>query len=415
MLKTFTIRQQTSKIVSLYGSNNVIVSVDEFKERYFFDIFRKKGMQLNEMKLLSHDNNSNSLISNNKLVNNNNIEGKKEGKPTKLLLEGMAGEDYVYSLYSDHVLRFTDIKDYETVLFEMPVNVLNFSNILVIPLDKDNNNQKSCFHIVTVSTTDPDCFDVYFVDILETKNFNRLLKQVKFTGKEYHFGNIMQFSYIDDINSIAVGYEDGSVCVFRMNENFNEIETNDCILYFKDEYEKKLKEETECDHPILCFEYFPKKATLFMGHAKSSCIFIYNFNDKKIDKLKFDNIFSVSNISNLNETNLLFSTWETGNLYKLDTIGSDPILEIIYNIPEKPNIQMVDIDPTGDTTMAHPFKEAQRDYNKITCLKVISKEQLQKSYLNKTSKVLLKRYSQVIGHDHVAIGLQSGAVTIVQL
>ncbi|KAL6927455.1 hypothetical protein ACO0SA_003753 [Hanseniaspora valbyensis] len=415
MLKTFTIRQQTSKIVSLYGCNNIIVSVDEFKERYFFDIFRKKGMQLEEMKLISHDNNSNSLISNNKLVNNNNMEAKKEGKPTKLLLEGMAGEDYVYSLYSDHVLRFTDIKDYETVLFEMPVNVLNFSNILVIPLDKDDNNQKSCFHIVTVSTTDPDCFDVYFVDILETKNFNRLLKQVKFTEKEYHFGNIMQFSYINDINSIAVGYEDGSVCVFRMNENFNEIETNECILYFKDEYEKKLKEETECDHPILCFEYFPKKTTLFMGHAKSSCIFTYNFSDKKIDKLKFDNIFSVSNISNLNETDVLFSTWETGNLYKLDTIGSDPLLEIIYNIPEKPNIQMVDIDPTGDTTMAQPFKEAQRDYNKITYLKVISKEQLQKSYLNKTSKVLLKRYSQVIGHDHVAIGLQSGVVIIIQL
>ena len=414
MLKTFTIRQQTSKIVSLYGSSNIIVSVDEFKERYFFDIFRKKGMQLEEMILLSHDNNNNNLITNNKLVISNNVEKKKDGKPTKLLLEGIAGDDYVYSLYSDHILRFTDIKDYETVLFEMPVNVLNFSNILVIPLDKDNT-QKSCFHIVTVSTTDPDCFDVYFVDILEPKNFNRLLKQVKFTGKEYHFGNIMQFSYINDTNSIAVGYEDGSVCIFKMNRKFDEIETNDCILYFKDEYEKKLKEETECDHPILCFEYSFKKKTFFMGHAKSSCIFTYNFNDKKIDKLKFDDIFSVSNISNLNETHVIFSTWENGNLYKLDTIGSEQILDIVYSIPEKPNIQMVDIDPTGDTTMAHPFKEAQRDYNKIICLKVVSKEQLQKSYLNKTSKVLLKRYSQVIGHDHVAIGLQSGAVTIVQL
>ena len=69
-----------------------------------------------------------------------------------------------YTLYSDHVLKF-----YESAeeVFEMPVNTLNFSNIIVFA----NNNDVI---VISVSTTDPDKFDVYRINNLLAKNGDKI-------------------------------------------------------------------------------------------------------------------------------------------------------------------------------------------------------------------------------------------------
>lgn len=419
MLKSFTIRQQSSKVVSIYWYSSGIVTLGEANTHYFFDLFKKRSMDIEEMRQISYKNASENTNSSSLNTIDSGVKQEREGrivakteKISKPLLEGLAGNKLVYALFSDHTLRFMDITDYTTVLFEMPVNVLNFSNILVIPLANDDT--ESCFYVVTVSTTDPDCFDVYFVDVLNEK-LNRKLKQVQMSDKALTFGNIMQFEYIEDLNGIAVGYEDGSVCVFELSELFDEVENTHCIIHFSSVYDKASEKETECDHPLLCFAYSKTQALLYMGHAKTNCIFSYDFHSKDIDKVNHNDIFSVSKIIVLSDSCLLFSTWENGNVYRTSNSATSQLIETIFKIPEKPNIQMVDIDPTGDTTSPHPFKEAERDYNKITYLYHISKATLHQSYLDKSNKVLLKRYSQIINHDYVVIGLQSGAITIIQL
>ncbi|XBW38315.1 hypothetical protein QEN19_003904 [Hanseniaspora menglaensis] len=413
MLKTFTIRQQTAKIASVYALGSGVVTVDETNKRQFFDLFKKRGADVNCMKTIDNTgdagleetivNEKTKIVSETEIVNE---------KPSRLLLEGFAGDDYVYSLHSNHTLRFCAISDYNTVLFEMPVNVLNFSNVLVLPvLEK---NQVGCFYIATVSTTDPDSFDMYFVNIIN-KTLNRLLKQVKYTEPELNFGNIMQFEYLGDSRTIAVGYEDGSVYLFQMAKNFEKIESSNMLIHFPAMYNKDSDKETECDHPLLSFAYSLDSSILYMGHAKSNCIYSYETKTNRIKTTKHKKVLSVSNIAVLSDSKVLFLTWEHGSVYSLDFTTTESKLHVIYTIPEKPNIQMVDIDPTGDTTVPHPFKAASRSYNKINILKVIPKEQLQKSYLDTTSKVLLKRYSHVITHDHVALGLDSGVVIILQL
>lgn len=419
MLKTFTIRQQSSKVVSIYWHSSGIVTLGEANTHYFFDLFKKRSMDIEEMRLIFYDK-ANEITHDSSLSTiEHGIKQKKEGmistkkeKIGKPLLEGVVGNKLVYTLFSDHTLRFIDITDYTTVLFEMPVNVLNFSNILVIPLANDET--ESCFYVITVSTTDADCFDVYYVDVTCQK-LDRLLKQVHMPDRALTFGNIMQFAYIEHLNGIAVGYEDGSVCLFELSVVFDKVENSNCIVHFSGVYDKASEKETECDHPLLCFAYSKSQSSLYMGHAKTSCIFFYDFCSKALDKMNHNNILSVSNIVALTDSQLIFTTWENGNVYRTKNTSESQIIEEIFKIPEKPNIQMVDIDPTGDTTVPHPFKVAERDYNKITSLYYISRATLQQSYLDKPTKVLLKRYSQIINHDYIALGLQSGAVTIIQL
>lgn len=299
-----------------------------------------------------------------------------------------------YTLYSDHVLKF-----YESAeeVFEMPVNTLNFSNIIVFA----NNNDVI---VISVSTTDPDKFDVYRINNLLAKNgdktdMKRLLRLQGHADHDVHTGNIMNFEYVNHI--LFVGYEDGSLIRYDMNENFDQITEMKLVFDFKTFGDESHEDR---DHPVLKSQYCKSRDILFFTHAKVSELYYYDFKKSKMDKLKLPENISINHIVDLNDYTY-FSCWETNFIYQIDPQNC---ITVFYAISIKPNIQLVDIDPVADTSEAHPYKDLDKTLSKVSSMYKVSKQDIQDHYLGLESKVLMKRFSKLLQKDYLYIGLESG-------
>lgn len=299
-----------------------------------------------------------------------------------------------YILYSDHVLKFYE-SDQE--VFEMPVNTLNFSNIIVFANRYD-------VIVISVSTTDPDKFDVYKINNLLSKNgdqinMERLLRLQSYTDHDVHTGNIMNFEYLNNI--LFVGYEDGSLIKYNMNKEFNQITEVKLLFDFK-----TFGDETheDRDHPVLNVQYCENREILYFTHAKVSELCFYDFKRSKIDKMKLPDNISVNHLVHMNEYTY-FSCWETNFIYQIDPHNC---ISLFYGISIKPNIQLVDIDPVADTAEAHPYKDLDRTLSKVSSMYKVTKQDIQDHYLGLESKVLMKRFSKLLHHDYLYIGLESG-------
>lgn len=107
--------------------------------------------------------------------------------------------------------RLSDIGErIPEVEFEMPVNMLNFTNV-------DINNQL----LITPATVDSDGFDIYKLDLSqdeEWKKMQRLLQNVKFSlegeGRSVT-GVIMKIKWLND-TCFLIGYESGHVVCYEI-------------------------------------------------------------------------------------------------------------------------------------------------------------------------------------------------------
>lgn len=299
-----------------------------------------------------------------------------------------------YTLYSDHVLKFYDCAE---EVFEMPVNTLNFSNIIV----SGNINDVI---VISVSTTDPDKFDVYRINNILAKNgstidMKRLLRLQGHADHDVHTGNIMNFEYTNNI--LFVGYEDGSLIRYTMNEKFNQVTEMKLVFDFKTFGDESHEDR---DHPVLKLQYCESRDVLFFTHAKVSELYYYDFKESNIGKLKLPENISINHIVHLNEV-IYFSCWETNFIYQIDPQNN---VCLFYAISIKPNIQLVDIDPVADTSETHPYKDLDKTLSKVSAMFKVSKQDIQDHYLGLESKVLMKRFSKLLQKDYLYIGLESG-------
>lgn len=317
-----------------------------------------------------------------------------EQTTTSKILQVGYTSDIKYILSSDHSLKFYN---FEEKIFEMPINTLNFSNIIVFPQSYD-------LLVICVSTTDPDKFDVYKIsNILTSEKKNvamiRLLRLQGFTEQKLHTGNIMNFECVKNI--LFVGYEDGSLIRYLFNNEFNEILEMNVVFDFE-----RFGNETheDRDHPVLKIEYCIEQNAVFFTHAKVAEIYYYRLDDFTIEKALLPENISINHIVSINDS-VYFSCWENNFIYKLD---SQKNITVFYSISIKPNIQLVDIDPVADTSELHPYKDLDRTPSKVSCMYKVSKDDIQHQYLGLESKVLMKRFSKVIQNDYLYIGLESG-------
>lgn len=299
-----------------------------------------------------------------------------------------------YILYSDHLLKFFDSAQ---EVFQMPVNTLNFSNIIVFA----NNNDVI---VVSVSTTDPDKFDVYRIKNILAKNggtidMKRLLRLQGHADNGVHLGNIMNFEHVNC--TLFVGYEDGSLIKYEMNKECDQITEMKLLFDFKtfgnDSHEDR-------DHPVLKLQYCECRDILFFTHAKVSELCYYDLKESKINKLKLPENISINHMVFLNDFTYV-SCWETNYIYQ---INPQNCVSLFYAISIKPNIQLVDIDPVADTAEAHPYKDLDKTLNKASSMFKVSKQDIQDHYIGLESKVLMKRFSKLLQKDYLYIGLESG-------
>ncbi|QPG75383.1 hypothetical protein FOA43_002737 [Brettanomyces nanus] len=144
-----------------------------------------------------------------------------------LLSHGKDGEIKIWRLFSvvtcgDYGLKYQLYTPLHQalppkVVFQMPVNMLNFSNVEMV----DDR-------LVTPGTEDSNKFDIYTVPIPGTDEsgtgLKRLFKAVQFESDNPNFthrngfGIVMKFAWIDR-DHIAVGYESGHVVTYELAQN----------------------------------------------------------------------------------------------------------------------------------------------------------------------------------------------------
>lgn len=297
-----------------------------------------------------------------------------------------------YKLRSDHTLK---LYRNASEVFEMPINTLNFSNIILFQLKDD-------VLVISVSTTDADKFDVYRIfNVLredgEEITMKRLLRLMAYEG--VHTGNIMNFGYVK--NNLFVGYEDGSVIKYKLSSEFDKVDDISVIFDFGTFGDESHEDR---DHPVLKIKQCENRECVFFTHAKVSELYYYNLVSSSIEKLVLPENISINHLVEINNS-IYFSCWENNFVYKAD---NENVVSIFYTISIKPNIQLVDIDPVADTSEMHPYKDLDRSLSKVSCLYKVSKDDIQQHYLGLQSKVLLKRFSKVLQNDYLYIGLESG-------
>ncbi|KAL6942003.1 hypothetical protein ACO0QE_003167 [Hanseniaspora vineae] len=346
---------------------------------------------------------------------------------------------YVHS--KDHCLRFYDITSFQSqkqtknltkpeLLWEMPVNTLNFSNVVVIPCETKENS-KGSYQVWCCNTEDTEGIDVYEINP-RIRTLKRIVKNNKF-GDNVKRGIVMCICATKDSRYISVGYENGS-CVL--------IERDSVYTNSNQYLEIPLEKSTHSGQPVLSMSC--SDTSLYFGQAKSSSLYEYNLKSGNCRKIKIEESagshdfaqkeLSVTGVrADIYEAqNLIgFTTWETNTYYLYDA-KHDTVINTLQK--SKSNVIPVSLDPTGniDTAGSGDFSESKKSNNVSIedCLIIIGeKNHIDSNNSNSSSDIVptqklreagvsplaMKRINYMLQNNWIVLGFADGSVTVGKL
>ncbi|KAL6939803.1 hypothetical protein ACO0RG_003649 [Hanseniaspora osmophila] len=347
---------------------------------------------------------------------------------------------YVHS--KDHCLRFYDVTVSQPqkqsmylpkpqLLWEMPVNTLNFSNVVVIPCSTQKT-KKGSFQVWCCNTEDTEGIDVYEINPI-TKNLKRIVKNKKF-GENVKRGIVMCICATKDFEYISVGYENGS-CVL--------VERDSVYTNSNQHIDVPFDKNSHFEQPILSMSC--SKTSLYIGQAKSSSLYEYRLKTGVCETINIGKSagsqhfarreLSVTGIcADLYETHNLigFTTWET-NTYYLFNVEHKEIINTLEK--SKSNVVPVSLDPTGniETRGSNDLSEFEKSNNVSieSCLMMLGQKNnstdseksnsqndvltTQRSRAIGANPLAMKRINYMLQKDWLFLGFADGSVTVSNL
>lgn len=287
----------------------------------------------------------------------------------------------------DHYIKVFELFQHgkEELVYEIPVNSLNFNNIDTFE-----------YYLITSNTMDSNSFDVYDIGFLqdESKQFTRvfncidLFKMVKDDGvykfnefkiqnEDNKFGIIMRLLWVDS-NRVYIGYESGHVISVSLDLGAQSIEVlNVSNVHFPD--------------PVLALRYDSHTNTVISSSIKPK-IGIHTSTGSSVIKLS-DKFGKLSDIEFLN-SNIVLSSWNG-----FIKVFNQQFEELINFKKAKP-IVSANLNTVGN--MEEPKPEAL----KPNCLAVYAKQAVE------IKGIARRRDVQLCGSNLLAIGFNDGTIMV---
>ncbi|KAH3902938.1 Asa1p SCDLUD_000537 [Saccharomycodes ludwigii] len=343
-------------------------------------------------------------------------------------------------------------------LWEMPINTLNFSNLIVYEnrIGVRTKSDRAPYIIWCCNTQNSENIDIYEINPF-TKHLERIYESINFNcthpltqrtddTNRNNRGVVMRLEYCSDINSVVIGYEDGSCilvdCTFIKNYKIHDTNIDRLnALTYKDIFNKDmiLSDDFKSE-PVLSIHYDFEDHRIMIGKAKDRFIYKYDLVSNKITKYSMgtrSKEYSVANVFSINQNLLCYNTWESNSLFICKIIGDNNMINNTDNIIDvsqlkvlrrlgkmKSNVSIIPLDSIhnfNDENIDNGnsrLKTKRNNYVKIGAVCVLSQANHIFSDNEKQKNISLLRYKKekyLMENTWIILGYEDGTISVNKL
>jgi len=317
----------------------------------------------------------------------------------------------------DHSVKFWNLFNGEGVLdfkmvYELPVNALNFSNVDIL------GNL-----LITPNTRNSNTFDIYDInfismeDKIDDTRLKRLFegidvfKHASMTGfskfEEFNvqreeqlnddvnrvdkFGIIMKLLFIDQ-NTVFIGYESGHVASIELNRDTKS-------------FEIKTITNHHFPNPVLSLSYDDSN-NVVLSTSIDSQIVIHDLETQDSNVTKLENFGKISGVACLDDK-ITLSSWNGYiRFYKLHKHKNE--FEYLSSFKKPKGLLAGDLNVIGNINDDSGLEKNKKTIVKPNCLAITHKSNIDPNF----KKLLNRRDVKVIENSYLGVGYEDGTITL---